>query len=797
MLDPFGSLVSLLVCIGVGLSALLAPAFLRGRHAERGEFYALLLFAGAGMSLLGLSNELILLFINLEILSVATYALAAYLRRGPRPAEAGFKYFILGAFSSAVLLYGTSLLFGATRSTLLPQMGAELARIFSDPTLADRRPLAYCGLALIGTGFGFKIAAVPFHMWTPDVYEGAPTPVTAMMSAAVKAAAFAAMVRVFLVLGHGIPGDALLTGFSMLAFLTMIVGNLLALPQRNVKRMLAYSSISHAGYLLVGVASLFVRSGTTRTGGVLGVTALAAGATPDTAAALRAILFYLLAYTVTTVGVVRGARGAGAEGRRGARLRLGPGPAGGPGAAQAGLGPGDGGVHALARRHPADGWLHGEAAHLPGGGGRRAGGPGHRRRAHQRGGRVLLPARGGLHVHAAGARGRRAARAELLHRAGAGAEHRGGGGARRAPRDHHHLAVARRSAVPRAVGALLSGGARPLPHFSADGRCVRQRRRGLLRRMTAPAPTTFAAVLRAELTRRCARNPSYSLRAFARALEVDHASLSQILRGRRTLTRETIEQLGARLALPREAIEAHVRDAEAARQGAPTASAALDAAAILAEPLHHQLLALTHTEDFRGDSRFLAQVLDTTPDAINVLLQRLLRFGLLRMNEGRWLDVTGAGELDPDGFERAVWEHAAARVSAEKSPGPTAPAGPAAAPHPVRQFQILARDPEATARFYQQLFGWQVHQSNALGYRQISTGPGGLEGGIWPTPPEGKPLVQLFIESGEIEDSVGRARALGAQVVVPPQALPEGDSLAILVDPEGRPFAVYSPAVST
>jgi len=301
VLDPFGSLVSLLVCIGVGLSALLAPAFLRGRQAERGEFYALLLFAGAGMSLLGLSNELIFLFINLEILSVATYALAAYLRRGPRPAEAGFKYFILGAFSSAILLYGTSLLFGATRSTLLPAMGSELARVFSDPLLADRRPLAYCGLALIGTGFGFKIAAVPFHMWTPDVYEGAPTPVTAMMSVAVKSAAFAAMVRVFLVLGYGIPGDALLSGFSLLAFLTMIVGNLLALPQRNVKRMLAYSSISHAGYVLVGVAALFVRTGTTKTG-VLGVTALAAGATPDTAAALRGILFYLLAYTVTTVG---------------------------------------------------------------------------------------------------------------------------------------------------------------------------------------------------------------------------------------------------------------------------------------------------------------------------------------------------------------------------------------------------------------------------------------------------------------------------------------------------------------
>ncbi len=140
----------------------------------------------------------------------------------------------------------------------------------------------------------------------------------------------------------------------------------------------------------------------------------------------------------------------------------------------------------------------------------------------------------------------------------------------------------------------------PLPRFSGDWRCAGGEGVASFRAMTAPAPTTFAAVLRAELTRRCARNPSYSLRAFARALDVDHATLSQMLRGRRTLTREAIEQLGARLGLAREGIEAHVRDAEAARQGPPTASAALDAAAILAEPLHHQLLALTHAEDFRG-----------------------------------------------------------------------------------------------------------------------------------------------------------------------------------------------------
>jgi predicted enzyme related to lactoylglutathione lyase/transcriptional regulator with XRE-family HTH domain len=309
--------------------------------------------------------------------------------------------------------------------------------------------------------------------------------------------------------------------------------------------------------------------------------------------------------------------------------------------------------------------------------------------------------------------------------------------------------------------------------------------------MTAPAPTTFAAVLRAELTRRCARNPSYSLRAFARALDVDHATLSQILRGKRALTRDTILELGKRLGLEGSRLEAFVRDAEAVRDGPPAYSPSLDAAAIVGEPLHHQLLALTHTEDFRGESAFLAQVLDTTPDAINVVLQRLLRFGLLRMTEGRWLDVTGAGELDPEGFERAVWDHAARRVVAASAAPSAALDEDATAPHPVRQFQILARDPEATAVFYQRVFGWEIDQRNALGVRQLSTGAEGMAGGIWPTPPEGKPLVQLFIDAADLESTVSRAHGLGAQVVVPPQALPDGDALAILVDPEGRPFGVY------
>ncbi|HZA50250.1 MAG TPA: proton-conducting transporter membrane subunit, partial [Myxococcaceae bacterium] len=214
VLDAFSSFMSLIVCVGLALSVLLAAGFLRYRKAERGEFYALMLFGAAGMSLLAVSNELIVLFINVEVLSVSTYALAAYLRRGPRPSEAAFKYFILGAFSSAILLYGISLLYGATGTTLL----GDVARAM--PQAVSATPgLVYVGLALVAAGLAFKVAAVPFHMWTPDVYEGAPTPVTALMSAGVKAAAFAALVRVFLALGKDVDPQLPLMLFSVLALL--------------------------------------------------------------------------------------------------------------------------------------------------------------------------------------------------------------------------------------------------------------------------------------------------------------------------------------------------------------------------------------------------------------------------------------------------------------------------------------------------------------------------------------------------------------------------------------------------
>jgi len=296
--DPFSAFITLTVCAGVFLVIPLSASFLRAREAERGEFYALVLFAAAGMSLLALSNELITLFINLEVLSVAVYALAAYLRRGPRHAEAGLKYFILGAFSTALFLYGAALLYGAARTTHLPELGARLTE-----ALARTPGLVYAGAGFIAAGLAFKVAAVPFHMWAPDVYEGAPTPVTAFMSAGVKTAAFAALLRVFVSLGHSLSPTFGATLWGGLALFTMVGGNLLALPQRNVKRMLAYSSIAHAGYVLLGVASLFGRPGGAAALRALEITPLVAGAAADPQAmALRGILFYLLAYTLTTLG---------------------------------------------------------------------------------------------------------------------------------------------------------------------------------------------------------------------------------------------------------------------------------------------------------------------------------------------------------------------------------------------------------------------------------------------------------------------------------------------------------------
>jgi NADH-quinone oxidoreductase subunit N len=281
--DGFAHLVAATVCGALLLSCLLAFGYLESLNATRGEFYALALFSAAGMCLLSQANDLLVIFISLEVMSLAIYCLTAYLRRGKRPAEAAFKYFVLGSFASAVFLYGAALAFGATGSTNL----ADVAQAVVAGGSGGSKGLLYGSAALLAAGFAFKVAAVPFHMWVPDVYDGAPAPVTGFMAAGVKAAAFAVLVRI-LVTGFG--SGAAATGpqgwqtlIIWLAVLTMVVGNLLAVPQRSVKRMLAYSSIAHAGYLLVAVASM------------------AAGGS-QRASAVQGLVFYLVSYSATVVG---------------------------------------------------------------------------------------------------------------------------------------------------------------------------------------------------------------------------------------------------------------------------------------------------------------------------------------------------------------------------------------------------------------------------------------------------------------------------------------------------------------
>lgn len=274
---------ALLVSIGI-LAVLLSPSYLRETAADRGEYYALMLFSIVGMMGLVSALELVALFVALEIMSVAIYAMAGLHRDREESQEAALKYFITGSFSSAFLLYGIALLYGLTGTTSLAlisdglRAGAASAGAFAS---ASASPGAATALALIGTGlllvgFGFKVASVPFHMWAPDAYEGAPTTVTALMAAGVKAAAFGAFLRVFLqalpdLAAHWQPAVA------VLAIVTMIVGNLGALAQTNLKRMLAYSSVAHAGYLM---------------------TALVAAPGLGT----EAILFYLVTYAAVNLG---------------------------------------------------------------------------------------------------------------------------------------------------------------------------------------------------------------------------------------------------------------------------------------------------------------------------------------------------------------------------------------------------------------------------------------------------------------------------------------------------------------
>ncbi len=248
LLDGFAVYFKLAFYIACGLSILLSMKYLDIEELHRGEYYALMLFATTGMMLMASAGDLLTLYLGLELMALSIYILAGFMRHEGRSNEAGMKYLLLGAFSSGIMLYGMSLLYGIAGTTNLNGIlaflhGADLGN-----------PALFLGVVMLIVSFGFKVAAVPFHMWVPDVYEGAPTSVTAFMSAGPKIAGFAVLLRVFVHTLAPLRGDttAILAG---IAVLTMAVGNIMALGQTNIKRMLAYSSIAHAGYAMVGLAA--------------------------------------------------------------------------------------------------------------------------------------------------------------------------------------------------------------------------------------------------------------------------------------------------------------------------------------------------------------------------------------------------------------------------------------------------------------------------------------------------------------------------------------------------------------
>ena len=288
VLDGFSSFLDVLF-LGAGLLGIgLAYGYLRRMGIERGEYYALLLFSVTGMLLMAQAADLIVIFLALELLSIPLYVLSAFAFPRLDSEEAGLKYFLLGAFSTGFVVYGIALVFGATGTTQLTEivsaisgLGPVLAVAATVPQIQLSLPLLGIGAALILAGFGFKVAAVPFHMWTPDVYQGAPTPVTSFMAVGAKAAGFAALLRIFVTALPALDVD-LVPVLWGLAALTMLVGNLLAISQTNIKRMLANSSIAHAGYILM---------------------ALAAYGKPQVAGdAVASALFYLVTYALTSFG---------------------------------------------------------------------------------------------------------------------------------------------------------------------------------------------------------------------------------------------------------------------------------------------------------------------------------------------------------------------------------------------------------------------------------------------------------------------------------------------------------------
>lgn len=287
--DMFSVFVHLVVIVAAILAILGSMNYLEQEGLQRGEYYALVLFATAGMGILAGANELVTAFVGLEMSSISTYILAGFRRHAEKSNEASLKYFLLGSFATAFFLYGVAMVYGATGSTKIDAVQSFLAAQSRTPALA------ILGLGLIFVGLGFKVVAAPFQIYGPDVYEGAPTPVTALLSSGPKAATFAVMLRIFVV-AFGASANLWFWAIFISAVLTMFIGNLAALVQTNVKRMLAYSSIAHAGYILVAFAA-------------------------STAIGVAAVLFYLSAYVLMKVGAFLVVTHLGQKGEQRVQIR--------------------------------------------------------------------------------------------------------------------------------------------------------------------------------------------------------------------------------------------------------------------------------------------------------------------------------------------------------------------------------------------------------------------------------------------------------------------------------------------
>ncbi len=273
VIDTFAIFIKVVILLVAMISVAASHRFITDEGYESGEYYILIMFSVLGMMIMASATDLISVFVGLELMAIPCYFLTGFFKKQNRSIEGALKYFLMGAFSSAVLAYGISFVYGVTGTTNLH----KIAEFFATQGVDINNPALYLVLTLFVAGFGFKIAAVPFHMWCPDVYEGAPTPITAFMSTAVKAASFAAFLRVYATALPALHINWAPT-LAVLAALTMTIGNIVALTQSSFKRMLAYSSIAHAGYILIGLVALKVSDG------------------------VASVLFYLIAYAFANMG---------------------------------------------------------------------------------------------------------------------------------------------------------------------------------------------------------------------------------------------------------------------------------------------------------------------------------------------------------------------------------------------------------------------------------------------------------------------------------------------------------------